>query len=237
VDWFAGTRPLIIAHRGASADAPENTLYAFALAMEQGADGFEFDVQLSADGQLVVMHDFTVDRMTNGSGSVSKLSLAELQALELPHKQTIPTLDEVFEAFGPQPLYNVEIKTMGIRETGLETAVADRIQAHHLEDRVLVSSFNPISVRRSRRYLTSRTPVANIRYRGLLNYGYLIAPSQADHPHYPLVNEKYMTWAKKHGYKINVWTVDDPDEARRLVTLGVHGIITNKPQLIRDSLS
>lgn len=236
MDWFAGKRPLIIAHRGASADAPENTLYAFALALEQGADGFEFDVQLSADGWPVLMHDLTVDRMSNGSGLVSKLSLAELQALELPDEQKIPTLDELFEAFGPQPLYNVEIKQAGIRDTGIETAVADRIQAHHLENRVLVSSFNPLSVRRCRRYLTKRTPVALIRYRGLQNYGYLIASGEADHPHYSLVNEKYMAWAKKRGYRVNVWTVDDPDEAHRLLNLGVNGIVTNKPQFIRESL-
>ena len=132
LDWSSAQRPLIIGHRGASAAAPENTLAAFALAQAQGADGIELDVQLSADGWPVVMHDSKLERTTNGQGRVQQLSLAQLQELDAGQGQTIPTLDEVFETLGPNFLYNVELKTAAFRDDGLAAAVADRIQAHHV---------------------------------------------------------------------------------------------------------
>lgn len=233
MDWLSAQRPLLIGHRGASAYAPENSLMAFALAAEQGADGIEFDVQLSADGELVIIHDARVDRVTNGSGAVAKMSLAELKALDLGHEQTIPTLDELFQAFGTQLLYNVEIKSNG---KGIETAVADRIQAYHLENHVLVSSFNPLSVRRARHALSAATMVALIRQPGWQQHLHHLASGEADHPHHSLVTEKYMAWARQKKYRIHVWTVDDPLIAQNLAQLGVHGIMTNKPDLIRDAL-
>ena len=236
MDWLSAPQTLIIGHRGASVDAPENTLYAFNLALEQGADGVELDVQLSGDGELVVFHDWTVERLTDGTGRVADLSLAELQSLKLPEEQQIPTLDEVFETFGARPLYNVEIKVEGRGDFGVETAVADRIQAHHLENRVIVSSFNLGSVRRARRVLPRATPVGLLWYKRWRNYGHFLISAQADHPDAAIVNEAYMAWAKKCGLKVNVWTVDDPEQAKQLMALGVDGIITNKPQFIRESL-
>ncbi len=236
-NWQAVSGPLVIGHRGASADAPENTLAAFGLALAQGADGVELDVQLAADGALVVMHDGRVDRMTSGSGAVRDLPLAALQELEMAQGQRIPTLDEVLETFGPQLLYNIEVKDFGWRERGTETAVADCIQSHHLEEYVLVSSFNPLALRRLRRCLPPRVPIALIRDAGWLKYGYLLADGEADHPHHALVDADYMAWARKRKYQVNVWTVDDPAEAQRLAALGVNGLITNKPGLIRDSLN
>jgi glycerophosphoryl diester phosphodiesterase len=236
-NWLTSSGPLVIGHRGASADAPENTLAAFGLALAQGADGIEFDVQLSADGVPVVMHDALVDRMTSGHGRVADMSLAALQSLEMPQGERVPTLDEVLETFGQQLLYNIEVKDFGWRERGTETAVADRILAHHLEENVLVSSFNPLALRRLRRCLPLRVPIALIRDAGWLKYGYLLADGQADHPNHTLVDATYMAWARKRKYQVNVWTVDDPAEARRLAALGVHGLITNKPALIRASLN
>ena len=235
--WFrSGNMPLIIAHRGASAAAPENTLAAFGLAAELGADGIELDVQMSGDGRLVVIHDFDAARTTNGQGKVAELTLAELQAFDAGAGQKIPTLDDVFEMLGPRLLYNIEIKYFGWRDRGVETAVADRIAAYHLENQVLISSFSPLAVRRARRQLPQTVPVALIRGTGLLKYGYWLADGQADHPNYALVDASYMAWAKKRGYQTNVWTVDDPAEARRLAQLGVNGLITNKPDLIRESV-
>jgi glycerophosphoryl diester phosphodiesterase len=227
---------LIIGHRGASAYAPENTLAAFELAAEQGADGVELDVQFSRDGRLVIIHDSDVSRTTNGQGKVADLTVAELRAFDAGQGQKIPTLDELFESMGPRLLYNIEIKYFGWRDRGVETAVADRIAAYQLENHTLVSSFNPLAVRRTRRQLPRFVPAALIRGRGLLKYGYWLADGQADHPHYSLVDEAYMVWAKKRGYQTNVWTVDDPAEAKRLSQLGVNGLITNKPDLIRESL-
>ncbi|MCI0576650.1 MAG: glycerophosphodiester phosphodiesterase, partial [Chloroflexi bacterium] len=160
-----------------------------------------------------------------------------LQELNAGDDRPVPTLDELFEMFGPSLLYNVELKDWGLLDQGLAAAVADRIEGHHLQDRVLVSSFNPLVVRRARRVLSPRTPVALIRDHGLLKYGYLLADGPADHPRHMLVDEAYMAWAGRKGYRVHAWTVDDPAEAQRLVALGVHAIITNKPQLIRESLN
>lgn len=236
MNWESVNTPLIFAHRGASHDAPENTLAAFGLAVAQKADGIELDVQLSADGWPVVIHDFTVDRTTDGSGKVADLSLADLQALTIEGNEKIPTLDEVFESFGPQFVYNIEIKDMSLRNHGLEAAIADRIEAYHLEDSVIVSSFNPFSLKRFRKSAPSRIPRALLRDRGLVRFSSILNDGEGDNPHYSLVDERYMAWAGRRRYKIIAWTVDDPDEALRLATLGVHGLITNKPGLLRSAL-
>lgn len=237
MNWKAASSfPLIIGHRGASADAPENTLAAFGLALDQGADGVELDVRLSADGQLVVFHDGDVARMTSGTGQVADLALAQLRQLTMAAGQTIPTLDEVLESFGRQLLYNIEVKDFGWRNRGTETAVADTILAHQLEEHVLVSSFNPLALHRLRAVLPPRVPLALIRGSGWQQYSYLLADGAADHPHYAMVDANYMAWASKRSYLVNVWTVDDPVEARRLADLGVNGIITNKPGFLRQQL-
>lgn len=237
-NWFAGKNslPLIIGHRGANADAPENTLAAFHQAVEQGADGVELDVQLTADGKIVIIHDDDVARVSNGNGKVTEMTLVQLKALDLGHGQTVPTLDELFEMLGPTTLYNIEIKDFSIRDRGLETAVADRVTAHNLQNQVLISSFNPLSVRRAKREFSQVTPIGLLRESGLLQYSYFIAPADADHPHYTMVNVNYMAWAKKRGQRVNVWTVDDPAEAQRLTALGVDAIITNKPAFLHASI-
>jgi len=236
MDWVAGQRPLILAHRGVSSDVPENSLAAFALAAEKGADGIELDVQLSADGHLVVFHDQTMERMTGGTGKISDLSLTQIQEFKLDNGHMIPTLDDVFELLGSSVLYNVELKLFGLGDGALETAVADRIQAHYIESQTIVSSFNPLAIRRIRKQLSRRTKIAHLWHNKWFKYKYLIGAAEAHHPHHSLVDEKYMRWAHKHNWMVNVWTVDDQNEARRLADLGVDGIITNVPQLIDQAL-
>ena len=236
MDWDSVSCPLIFGHRGASHEAPENTLAAFSLAVAEGADGVELDVQLSADGWPVVIHDFSVNRTTDGTGNVSDFSLGELQALQIEGGERIPTLDEVFETFGPQIIYNVEIKDLTLRNRGLEACIADRIEAYHLEDRVIISSFNPFSLKRFQKCASPQIPTALLRDKGLLRFTYILGDGNGDNPHYSLVDERYMIWARQRDYKVVVWTVDDLDEARRLIDLGVHGLITNKPAFLRSSL-
>lgn len=236
MDWSSASRPLIIGHRGASVEAPENTLAAFALAQAQGADGIEFDVQLSADGWPVVIHDSKLERTTNGQGQVQQLTLAQLQALDAGEGQSIPTLDEVFETLGPNFLYNVELKTAALRDNGLAAAVADRIESHNVAQQTIVSSFNPLAVRYARRHLTQSTWVAHLSYKSGFKFKHSLIPVQAVHPYRKMVDASYMAWARKNGWRVNVWTVDDLVEAQRLADLGVHGIITNKPKLIREAL-
>lgn len=237
MDWYSSATPLIIGHRGASAEAPENTLAAFGLAAEQGAHGIELDARLSADGNVVVMHDATVDRTTAGSGAVARMTTEALKALDAGLGQPVPTLDNVFQTFGPSLLYNVELKGCGLWGRGLEEAVADRIAAYHLENQVVVSSFNPLCVRRARSTLSETTMVALVWAYGPRWLSHLPVRAEADHPHYSKVNETYISWARHQGVRVHVWTVDDPSEAQRLTRLGVQAIVTNKPRTIREALA
>ncbi len=146
-------KPLIIAHRGASAFAPENTLAAFRLAVELGADGIELDAKLSADGEVMVIHDQTVDRTTGGHGAVRELSLAQLKQLDGGHfkdvqytGEPIPTLDEVFTEVGPRTLINVELTNYVSPLDALPDLVADLVIHHGLQDHVFFSSFHPLNL-------------------------------------------------------------------------------------------
>lgn len=237
MDWLTATRMLIIGHRGASAAAPENSLEACALAMDQAADGIEFDVQLSADGHPVLIHDDSVDRTTNGQGTVGNLTLAELQALDLGNGEGVPTLDGLFALLGRHPLYNVELKTWGIADRGLEAAVAACIEKHDVASRVLVSSFSLAALRRARRYLPGTVPLGLLRERQATRLACRLLGVQADHPEHVLITAGSMAWAADNGYRVHAWTVDELGEARRLAALGVHGVITNTPGRIREALS
>ncbi len=235
--WQTTTPPLIIGHRGASVAAPENTLAAFALALEHGATAIELDVRLSADGWPVIIHDTTVDRVAPpATGRVNSLTVSELQQLDLGQEQTVPTLDDLFETLGAQPLYNIELKSLGAGDAGLEAAVADRITAHHLESRVLVSSFDPLSLRRMRHHLPGHVPLAFIHESSAARLLCRALSLRAIHPQAALVDAAYMAWARERDYLVNVWTVDDPDEMLRLAKLGVDGLITNRPDLARQTL-
>jgi glycerophosphoryl diester phosphodiesterase len=245
-------RVLNFAHRGASHDAPENTLAAFRLAREMGADGVELDVQASKDGEAVVIHNFTVNATTDGQGAVKDKTLAELKELDagawfdaVPTKlafagQRIPTLQEVIIEVGHQLLLNIELKTKVFGDSGLIAEVVRLIEDHNLVHRAIVSSFNPLALRRVKG-LNSHISTGLIYFFDLpahLIQALLVflADPDALHPEKHLVTQEYMSWAKEKGYRVNAWTVDEPAEMRRLISLGVDGIITNRPDLLRKVL-
>ncbi len=245
---YQSTTPLNIAHRGASAAAPPNTLVAFEKAVELGADGIEFDVHLSADGVPVIIHNFTVDDTTDGNGRVASLTLAQLKQLDAGSHfdpafagERIPTLEEVLETAGSQLLLNIELKTTSVRDNGLEQAVIAQVEQHDLGDSVLFSSFNPFSLRRVK-MIAPHIPVGLLYAPGLplpLRRAWLapMFPHEARHPEHTMVDAHYMAWARRRGYRVNTWTVDDPDEMQRLIGLGVDGIITNVPDVLHRILA
>ncbi len=237
MSWLTADRPLIIGHRGACADAPENTLAAFALALEQNADGIELDVQLSADGAPIIMHDATVDRTCDGVGRVADMTLAELRQLTIDNDHPVPTLDDLFALLGRRTLYNVELKALGLDDGGLAAAVARCTAAHNVADCVLVSSFSPFTVRSARRRFPAVVPVALLRERRSTRVFHGLLRTAADHPEYTLVDEALLAWARRKGLRVNVWTVNDVAEGRRLAALGVHGVITNIPGVMRAALA
>jgi glycerophosphoryl diester phosphodiesterase len=244
LDHMYNGRTLIFGHRGASAYAPMNTIPAFELAVEQGADGVELDVHFSKDKQLIVLHDFTVDHTTNGTGYARDMTLAELKALDAGSKKDakfvgvqIPTLDEVFAAVGQKLYVNVEIKSETVETDGVEQAVADCLRRNNMQERVIISSFNPLALKRFREimpevpigylYVAEEQPFAEVME---------TLPHEALHPHHPMIDQAYMEWAKSKGYRVNTWTVNDPARAMELKNLGVDAIITDTPDVMLGAL-
>jgi glycerophosphoryl diester phosphodiesterase len=241
-------RPFNFAHRGASHQAPANTLAAFLLAAELGADGIELDVHLSTDGEAVVVHDFSLDATTDGHGPVRHKTLAELKELDAGSwfnpafaGQRIPTLQEVIDAVGHRLLLNIELKSKSMSGEGLAVEVVRLVEDNNLVDRVVISSFNPLAVWRAKR-LNPRIPVGllyspdePLLLRGSW-FRHLVRPD-ALHPDYTLVDQDYVRWAKGRGYRVHVWTVDEPEDMRQLVQDGVDLIITNRPDLLAHLLA
>lgn len=238
-------RTLVLGHRGAKAYAPMNTLPAFELALQQGADGVELDAHFSKDREVVIVHDFTVDATTNGKGRVKEMTLAQLKALDAGswfgaafQAVRIPTLDEVFEAVGKKLFINVELKVESSENEGLERAVADKIAHYELEERVIVSSFDFLILHRLRRLMPEipvgflhSDPLDEAQRERLRQFHF-----EAVHPHHSLIDAAYMAWAKENGYRVNIWTVNDPALAVELRDLGVDAIISDNPDVILKAL-
>jgi glycerophosphoryl diester phosphodiesterase len=241
-------QPLIIAHRGASAYTAENTLAAFRLAIEQGADAIELDAQLTADGQVVVMHDDTVDRTTNGSGKVKSLTLAEIQSLDAsaksfqaPNPEFVPSLANVFRSIGQEILINVELKNYTSPTDNLPDKVVALVMEYNLEDRVLLSSFNMLALIKARKILPkvhlglltfSGLGDATLRLK-LIRFSELFALN----PHYEDITPGLVRIAHKTRSKVFTYPVKQPEVMRRVINAGVDGIITPDPLMAQHILS
>jgi len=239
--------PYYFAHRGASAHAPENTLEAFQTALEQSARLIEFDVKLTADEQVVVIHDQTVDRTTNGNGKVSKLTLPEIKQLDAGswfnekfRGEEIPTLDEVFESFGKDLYMNVELTNYASPFDGLVDRVALLVKKHGMTRRIIFSSFYPTNLIRARRQLPEAC-CGQLVLPGKAGWWQRIWGSlidvQANHPYTSDVTKASVNHAHEHGRLVHVWTVNDPVEMRRLCALGVDGFFTDDPLIAREILN
>ena len=229
------------AHRGASAYAPENTIPAFRLAMEQGADGIELDVQLSKDGKLVVIHDEWVDRTSNGKGRVVDMTCQELKKLDFSCGMAdypfarIPTLREVYGLLrGSSMTVNVEIKYGEVEYPGIWDKLIQVEREMGMQGRVMYSSFNQYVLKMIREL----DPDAEI---GLLYNCALVDPwvyagylkADAIHPEYrvALGCPGLIEGCREAGIAINAWTVNGPDTARLLSEANINAIITNCPDV------
>jgi glycerophosphoryl diester phosphodiesterase len=241
------SKPMIFAHRGACALAPENTLPSFELALAHQADAIELDAKLSKDGSVMVIHDQTVDRTTEGSGKVNQLSLTELKSLDAGTffgKEftgvKIPTLDEVFESIGHKLFVNVELTNYKSSDDALVEKVVEVVKRHNMQERVLFSSFLPKNLVKSRSLL-SQTPVALLCLPGVMgiysrsvfcrHYSPFII-----HPYLSDVNRRYVELEHKAGRRVNVWTVNAEIEIWRLKNDGVDGLFTDNPLNTRKIL-
>ncbi|MBM3151450.1 MAG: glycerophosphodiester phosphodiesterase [Chloroflexi bacterium] len=239
--------PVVFAHRGASAHAPENTLAAFQEALRRGAKAVEFDVKLSADGQVVVIHDQTVDRTTDGHGKVSELSLEELRRCDAGTwfgaafaGERIPTLEEVFARFGGDLFMNVELTNYATPLDRLAPKVVELVKKFGLEKRVLFSSFFPHNLVKAAKLLPA-TPRGLLAWAGWMGWSARAFAFRSDvylalHPHTSNLTPGLVRRVHAAGRRIHVWTVNAPDEIERLAGLGVDGIFTDDPALALQTL-
>ena len=253
------SRPLVLGHRGASHDYPENTIVAFRAAMQQGADGVELDVMRCGSGEVVVVHDDTLERLAPGQAGaeqrVRETPLGELRRFDLGGGERIPTLDAVFRALGPQALVNVELKSASLQrptdylrlplDDGLAMAVvkvlerAGRLSGSGL---TLVSSFDPFQLLRFQSASRGMVPLGylfeagqSVRTREL--YRLPLWSLAAVHPEAKLIDGPALRAWRQRGLRVNAWTVDNPSEIAAMAALGVEAIITNRPGAVRRQLT
>ncbi|OGO49889.1 MAG: hypothetical protein A2Z30_04805 [Chloroflexi bacterium RBG_16_64_43] len=240
--------PAVIAHRGASRRAPENTLEAFRLALELGAHAIELDVMLSRDRVPVVIHDTRLERTTDGTGQVHEHTWAELGDLDAGSKFSaafrgarIPHLEHVLEEIGRRAWINIELKNYATRGDGLEQVVVDLVARMGLGRKVLLSSFNPLSLGRAARLApqVARGLLTMPAMPVFLREGWLafVAKPHSYNLHLDQTNVRSVRAARARGARVCAWTVNDPTDAVRIAAQGVDGIITDVPDVILAALT
>ncbi|MDN3671483.1 glycerophosphodiester phosphodiesterase family protein [Flavobacterium branchiarum] len=219
---------LKIAHRGARGYEPENTLQAFQKAIQMKADGIELDVQLSSDGHLIVIHDETIDRTTNGKGFVNNLSLQELKDFRIENKHQIPTLSEVLDLVNQQCFINIELKGIGTADavvTLIELYISEKNWSY---DSFLVSSFdweylkqiNSLNPKIAIGVLTETDIESAITFAKEIK-------AKAIHPDFHLLNKENTKQIQEIGFQVFPWTVNEKEDIAKIKTYNVNGIISD----------
>lgn len=231
MNWETSNKPLVIAHRGDTTKALENTLPAMEAALKLGVDGIETDLRLTRDGEVVLFHDDDFQRLAGRKGSVETSTLAELRALRLRDGSSIPTLVELLELAAKKLLLNLEIKGFSWIHPTLEKRTLEILQKFGLKESILLSSFHPLTLWRLRRlapefkrgYLFEDTWLGKTSFSTLSS---VIDPFSI-HPPRTVVTEEF---AKKYSQPIFVWTVNEEDAMEKFIRLKIHGLITDQPE-------
>lgn len=234
-------RPLILGHRGARHAAPENTFAAFDLALAEGAEGIELDVRMNASGEVVVCHDVTLERVTEGRDkrAVHELTSRECDAVRLAGEERLPRLADVLVwAKRHQACVNVELKADGRRRRDLVRAVAELTRQPGRPELVLVSCFNAAMIA-GHAVLAPKVPSAWLVESPRLA---MLAPlvwtgNTAVHPKATLVTAERVARWKSWGRRVHVWTVNDVESARELAAVGVDCLISDCPGKLREALA
>lgn len=217
-------------HRGAKAYSPENTIASVKKALDIGVDGIEIDVHKCASGEIVVFHDFTLDRMTDGSGEIHKRTWEELQELKVKGAHHIPELEEVLDVINKRCIINIELKGKHTAD-GTAEIIRHYINSHDWKPSLfLVSSFQSSELKRMSQL------VPNIELAVLTKASVEEAIDMAKttnsktiHPNYALLSQTNVKEAQQRGFKVNTWTVNDEETILRMKSYGVNGIISDYP--------
>lgn len=239
--------PIILAHRGDLAHAPENTLPAFSQAIQKGADGVELDAKLTADGHVIVFHDMTVDRTTNGKGKVASFPLDEIRKLDAGAwfdskfaGTKVPLLEEVFETVGKDKLINIELTNYSTPKDGLTQKVCELIKKHNNQAQIIFSSFFASNLKIAKQVLPE-IPRGLLAMPGIIglwarSFGFMFGDYQALHPHISNASKEQTQRAHRIKRRVHVWTANTPEEILRLKDFGVDGIFTDDPAVAVQTL-
>lgn len=231
---------MIYAHRGYSAKFPENTMLAFQKAEEAGADGIELDVQLTKDGEVVVIHDEKVDRTTNGKGYVKDLSYSELKRLDAGYKiktiikkQYIPSLKEVLEWMTTNGIIcNIELKNNVFPYKGMEEKVIELVREFGLQNRIIISSFNHYSIVHSYRIAPEIETAPILGNAVYMPWVYADSiKAKGIHPKYSIYRDDILKNTLDNGIAVRTYTVNKEKDMERLIKIGCSAIITDNPVL------
>ena len=233
--------PIILAHRGDLTHAPENTLPSFQQAIQKGADGVELDAKLTADGHVIVIHDPTVDRTTDGKGRVATFPLEAIRQLEAGawfnekfRGTKVPLLEEVFETVGRDKLINIELTNYATPRDGLVIKVCELIKKHNNQKQIIFSSFFPSNLKIAAQTLPE-VPRGLLAMPGMLglwarSFGFMFGDYQALHPHISSATREQVQRAHRIQRRVHVWTANTPDEINQLKSWGVDAFFTDDPQ-------
>ncbi|WP_445493166.1 glycerophosphodiester phosphodiesterase [Niallia sp. 03133] len=236
---------LIFAHRGYSAQFPENTMLAFQQAVKAEAHGIELDIQMTKDGELVIIHDEKVNRTTDGSGYVKDFTYNELRMLNSAYKYKgklpkvqIPALEEFLEWMQQADfICNIELKNNQFPYTGMEEKAIELVRRYCLSERVIFSSFNHYSIVHSHR-LAPEIETAPLFSDGIYQpwiYAKAIKAA-AIHPNHRLLNKKIVRASEDFGIKVRAYTINNEKRMRYLSEAGISAIITDNPLLAKDAM-
>ncbi|MFW6264466.1 MAG: glycerophosphodiester phosphodiesterase, partial [Bacillota bacterium] len=238
-------KPLIIGHRGAMGTAPENTAISFEKALNSGADGVEFDIHMSKDGELVVIHDERIDRVTeNAQGFIKDYTLKELKEFDIGKKfsaeflgEKILTLEETLNIVQDSKIINIEIKNGPIFYPGIEEKTIEVIKKYNIIDKVIISSFNHYTIKKLK--LVEDRIECGILYMAGLYQPWEYAKNigaEAIHPYIYSIMPELINECQEMGIKINVFGVNEELSLSNFIQLGVDGIITDYPEKARAIL-
>ena len=234
------TPPVIFAHRGASSHAPENTLAAFQLAIDQGAKAIELDVQLTLDQEVVVFHDVRLQRITNGTGKVMDLTLQEIKELSTGisfspayQSQSIPTLEEVLDYLPNDIFINIEMKNLHSPLNDLPDKIASIVTANNAQNRVLISSFNTVALLKMS-LANSSLPLGLLLRRPIITDLRSIFPRlhkkfYSVHLSFSCLNPRLLAIFKRSGIKVFTYTLNHTQDILTAVNMGVDGFFTDDP--------
>jgi glycerophosphoryl diester phosphodiesterase len=239
--------PVVIAHRGASAHAVENSIPAFLLALEQGADALEMDLQLTADKEVVVFHDDSLSRMVGIPSRIRDLTLQKIQEYTLIKNSPdsslahIPSLDDVFSSLPKTTLYNLELKNLSTPFDPLPGKVAQIILKHNLNSQVLISSFNPIALRKFRAKLPD-IPLGRLYHNQYifnmtLTSNLFLSIYTSIHVPYKSINHSRVSTYQNLGKLVFTYTLNKAEDISKAMRLGVDGIFTDDPGLAINVLA